>query len=75
MSMGNRDRARQADLWLATSDLAQSPGHAFYERVNGLLKEAKFDAHVENRCRRFYAEGKGRRSLPPGVYFRMLLIG
>jgi transposase len=75
MTMGKREREQQADLWLATSDLARSPGHPFYERLNALLAEAKFDERAEELCRPFYAEGKGRPSLPPGVYFRMLLIG
>jgi len=30
---------------------------------------------VEGRCRRFYAAKRGRPSLAPGVYFRLLLIG
>ena len=75
MAMGKREGERQGDLWLATTSLARSPGHPFYERVNVVLGEAKFDLRVEELCRRFYAEGKGRPSLPPGVYFRMLLIG
>lgn len=75
MSMGNKERERQADLWLATSDLARSPGHPFYERVNEVLRKAEFDTKVEDLCRPFYADGKGRCSLPPGVYFRMLLLG
>lgn len=75
MSMGKRVRERQSGIWLATSDLARSPGHPFYERLNGILKEAGYDAKVEELCQRFYAKGKGRPSIPPGVYFRMLLIG
>ncbi len=75
MSMGKRARERQADLWLPTSDLARSPGHPFYERVNEMLREADFDTRAEELCRAFYVEGTGRPSLPPGVYFRMLFIG
>ena len=75
MAMGKRETERQGDLWLATTDLARSPGHPFYERLNALLAEARFDERAEELCRPFYAEGKGRPSLPPGVYFRMLLIG
>lgn len=26
-------------------------------------------------CHPFYAEGKGRPSIPPGVYMRMLMVG
>ncbi len=75
MSMGKRERERQSDLWLPTTDLAQSPGHPFYERLNSVLREAEFDSRAEELCRPYYAKGKGRPSVPPGVYFRMLLVG
>lgn len=74
MAMGKR-KGRQGGLWIATSDLARSPGHPFYERLNRLLGAHGFDAFVEEQCRSFYAERMGRPSLPPGVYFRLLLIG
>lgn len=76
MSMGKREGEQQRDFWLATGDLAKSPGHPFYERLNAVLRAADFDARVEDLCRPFYAgAGRGRPSLPPGVYFRMLLVG
>jgi transposase len=75
MSMRPRPKSKQPDLWIATSDLARTPGHPFYDRLNTVLAEAKFDEFVEQRCRAFYAEGKGRPSIPPGVYMRMLLVG
>jgi transposase len=75
MSMGRRPEHHQADLWIPTADLPVSPGHAFYDRLNALLAEAGFDDHVEELCRPHYADGKGRDSIPPGVYFRMLLVG
>jgi transposase len=65
----------QGGMWIATSDLARSPGHPFYERPNRLLAEHGFDVFVESQCRHFYAERMGRPSLPPVVYFRLLLIG
>jgi transposase len=34
-----------------------------------------FDRFVEDLCRPFYADGIGRPGLPPGRYFRLLLIG
>jgi transposase len=40
-----------------------------------LLEERGFDDFVEQQCARFYAERMGRPSLPPGRYFRLLLIG
>lgn len=75
MSMGRRDRERQSTMWLATNEIAQSPGHPFYTRLNEVLKVAAFDQQVEKLCASFYAKKQGRPSLPPGVYFRMLLIG
>jgi transposase len=75
MSMGRRRAEQQAELWVATAELPRSPGHAFYDRLNRLLAEAGFDAHVEGICQAHYADGAGRESIPPGVYFRMLLVG
>lgn len=74
MALGRRKRDQQ-DLWVATCDLPKSPGHPFYTKLNGLLDEAKFDEFVEDLCRSHYANGRGRPSVPPGVYFRMLFIG
>ncbi len=75
MSMGRRNHERQDELWIATVDMPGAPGHPFYRKVNELLAEHGFDAFVEGRCEKFYAEVMGRPSIPPGVYFRMLLIG
>ena len=59
------------------SGLPQSPGHPFYRKLNELLAEADFDRWIEGRCRQYYAteEKRGQPSIPPGVYFRMLLVG
>ncbi|MFQ5427210.1 MAG: transposase [Gaiellales bacterium] len=74
MALGRRT-AKQAPLFVASGEIATSPGHPFYERLNELLKEAEFDRWVEERCAGHYSDGVGRPSIPPGVYFRMLLIG
>lgn len=74
MALGKR-RGEQQSLWVATTDLPKSPGHPFYVKLNELLGEAGFDAWVERRCEGAYAADRGRPSIPPGVYFRMLLIG
>ena len=75
MSMGRRREAQQQDLWVAATELPRSPGHAFYDRLNALLAEAGFDRHAEGLCQGHYADGVGRESVPPGVYFRMLFLG
>ena len=75
MSMGRRQPLQQAELWVPTAELPRSPGHAFYDRLNALLAEAGFDRHVEDLCLPHYTDGIGRESIPPGIYFRMLLVG
>ena len=77
MAMGTRrQRERQQDLWIATSDVVQTPGNAFYDRLNQILDEHKFDRKVEAVCRKFYKKSPyGRPSMAPGVYFRSLLVG
>jgi transposase len=77
MAMGKRREERQETLFVATDRLPKAAGHPFYQRLNGLLAEAGFDAWIEGRCRQYYAaaEHRGRPSIAPGVYFRMLLVG
>src|SRR5271155_168129 len=76
MAMGKR-KARQESLFITTDQLTPSAGHPFYQKLNQLLDEAGFDQWVEARCASFYSqkETRGQPSLPPGIYFRMLLVG
>jgi len=74
MAMGTRkDRQRQEDLWYG-GELAQAPGHPFYKRLNEVL-DAGFDEYCEAECGGFYHNKLGRPSLPPGQYFRLMMIG
>ena len=57
------------------AEMPRSPGHAFYDRLQDLLREAGFDAFVEEVCKPYYAPRMGAPSLPPGRYFRMHMIG
>jgi len=59
---------------VATQDLPPSAAHPFYARLNQILDQHDFDRYVEGLCERFYA-ANGRPGLPPGRYFRLLLIG
>jgi len=72
--MGTRT-TEQSSLWIATSELPKSPGHPFYARLNAILDAHDFDRFVEGLCAGFYAPVMGRPSLPPGRYFRLLLVG
>jgi len=75
MSMKKQSRSGQETLWIPHDAIASSPGHPFYEHLERVLREEGFDAFVEAKCSRYYAQKQGRPSIPPGVYFRMLLIG
>lgn len=75
MAMGGRRQDGEESFWIPTANLAQSPGHPFYERLNQIFGEHGFDRFVEGLCRGYYAERMGRPSIAPGVYFRMLLVG
>jgi transposase len=76
MAMGRKE-PEQSTLWVPHRSLARAPGHRFYEKLNELLGEHAFDAFVEDLCEPYFASSRkqGRRSIPPGVYFRMLLVG
>ncbi len=74
MALGKRNHEEQL-AWVATTDMPTSPGHPFYQKLNRLLGEAKFDEYVEGLCRPYYAAKLGRPGIPPGVYFRMLFVG
>jgi transposase len=76
MAMGKqRRRPNPASMWVATQDLPRSAAHPFYTRLNQILEQVCFDGYVESLCQRFYANEIGRPGLPPGRYFRMLLLG
>jgi transposase len=74
MALGRR-KSEQRPLWIAHDDLPRSPGHPFYAALNRLLAESDFDRLVEELCAPYYSDGQGRPGIPPGVYFRMLLVG
>jgi transposase len=75
MAMGTRKkRERQEALWY-DGELAVTPGHPFYSRLNEVLDKAGFDRFCEECCVGFYHAKLGRPSLPPGLYFRIMMIG
>ena len=70
-----RETGAQGDLVVTWAEMPHSPGHAFYDRLQTLLKEAGFDTFVEDICKPYYAPRMGAPSLPPGRYFRMHMVG
>ena len=75
MALGVRATERQEDLFLTAAELPKAPGHVFYRKLNELLAEGGFDPWIEKLCAPYYAAGVGRPGIPPGMYFRMLLVG
>ena len=76
MAMGRRrKRIRQEELWTPTAALPVGASHPFYQRLNQILDEKRFDEYVETICERFYAGEVGRPGLAPGIYFRLLMVG
>lgn len=76
MAMGRR-KAKQKSLFVEAERMPTGPRHRFYDALNKLLDEAGFDTHVESLCALAFEPSSrgGRPSVPPGVYFRMLLLG
>src|SRR5258707_474098 len=76
MAMGRRrKRVRQEGLWTPTAALPVGASHPFYQRLNQILDDKKFDEYVETICEEFYAGEVGRPGLSPGMYFRLLMVG
>lgn len=38
---------KQDEIWIAHTELARSPGHPFYERLNEVLESAGFDEFAD----------------------------
>ena len=74
MSLSSFDADRQGEMWIASEQMARSPGHPFYTKLNEVLREEEFDRRLEELGAPYYQDG-GRPSIPLGQYFRMLLIG
>jgi transposase len=76
MAMGKRGRRpKQTSMWVATQNLPRSAAHPFYTRLNQILDKADGVRRLRPLSQRFYADEIGRPGLPPGRYFRMLLLG
>ena len=74
MAMGRQRSAPEQALFVATSEISAAE-NPFYRALNGLLGESGFDEFTEDLCQEFYAGNVGRPGIPPGVYFRMMMVG
>src|SRR6202030_50538 len=74
MAMG-REGEVQGELVMTWAEMPRSPGHAFYDKLQTLLTEGGCDGCVQTTCKPYYAPRMGARTLPPGRYFRMHMVG
>jgi transposase len=74
MSIGKQNNT-QGNIWIAYDQIPKGQGHAFYDQVQRILRQGKFDTFIEDLCGPYYAPTMGRPSIPLGRYFRMLLVG
>src|ERR1035437_5579501 len=77
MAMGRWRGERQGTLFIETEKLARSEGQTFYTALSEILSGNGFDLFCEEKVasEKVFDEELGRPSIPPGVYFRMLLVG
>jgi nicotinamidase-related amidase len=55
----SRRKSRSENESAQRHAMPRSPGHAFYDRLQDLLREAGFDAFVEGVCKPYYAPRMG----------------
>jgi len=68
MAMGRRiKRVWQEGLWTPTAALPVSASHPFYQRLNQILDDKKFDESVETICAEFYTGEVRRPGLSLGI--------
>ena len=73
MSLGTLNPSRRA---LAVPAARGAPFRSsFYEKLESALEAEGFDRAIEELAHPYYAQRRGRRSIPPGTYFRMLFVG
>ena len=75
MAMGKRQQVRQTELWVAATELPTTSAHPFYSKLNEVLARHGFDSFAEKACKHFYASSMGRPGIPPGNYFRLIMLG
>ena len=74
--MANRQAAQGSSAGVVRGDQRHlGARQSFYRALNGLLEEHGFDEFAEEQCAEFYSGNRGRPGVPPGVYFRMLMVG
>ena len=75
MGLG-RQGDQQGTMYLAWDEIPRSRGHAFYDRLQQILRKAGVDAFAEKLCKPFYSDkgrpkGRGRQACRFGVCLKL----
>lgn len=73
MALGRRDKERQSEFWAATGSLLMRRARLLHQ-TQSTLAEGGIDRWIEDLCEPHYAK-TGRPGFPPGIYFRIMLVG
>ena len=74
MAPGSWPEARQGEMFVIAREI-KALDDPFYQALNELLADKGLDEFAEGLCREFHADSRDRPSIPPGVYFRMVMVG
>ena len=74
MAMGRRSKGQQPEMFWVASEI-RSSANPFYRALDERLEPHKFDPFAEDTGREFQAENRGRPGIPPGGYFRLMMVG
>jgi transposase len=73
---GNKEKAAQPELWVATQQLPKSPKSTFYSKLDETLESFGFATKVRQLCAPAYKQtGTGRPGIDPVVYLKMIMVG
>ncbi len=76
MAMGRRKPERQEALFVTEENVPRSQGHPFYKALTGSSPKPASIAGLRTAVSPSTTRTSPRTTLhPPGVYFRMLLVG
>src|SRR5215475_10835018 len=71
-----KQRAAQAEFWVATHQMAQSPKGTFYSKLDETLESFGFAEKVRQICAPAYKQSNlGRPGIDPVVYLKMIMVG
>ena len=75
MAMGRRNVEQQGELWMPTTQSAAVAGACVLSEAERAVGRGRVRSVGRRTLRAVLCRQRGRPGIPPGVYFRMLLVG